>query len=419
MKLLRIILFFPIVISAQALNTELVGHLAYDQDLNDIWGYVASDGTEYALVGTYTGTSIVDVSTDPGNPTEVAFISGQDSKWRDIKTYDHYMYVGTEASQGIQVVDIQDPPNAQLVYTWTGVTSSHNIFQADGYLYVVGADGDDLHILDLSNPAQPVKVGGWNGEYLHDVYVRGDYAYGCGINPTIPDTSIYIIDISDKTNPTTVTGWTYSGAAHSCWLTEDGNFLITADEMTGGHIKIWDISDFNNINMVSEWMADDGLPASVHNVFVRDDYIYASHYVLGLQVIDISDPYNPVTAGYYDTYPDSSGLYEGAWGTYPFTESCYAYVSDISNGLFVVHFEGCTFMKGDVNSDGILNIYDVIKIINFMLGIGPLPTEEQAWAADLNNDTVIDVFDIVLLVDIILGQGGRMDQSKISLTKAK
>ncbi|MCH7733441.1 MAG: hypothetical protein IIB44_13200 [Candidatus Marinimicrobia bacterium] len=101
MKLFKIILFLPLMLSAQALNTELMGHLAYAQDLKDIWGYVASDGTEYALVGTYTGTSIVDVSTDPGNPTKGAFISGQGSIWRDIKTYDHYMYVGTEASQGI------------------------------------------------------------------------------------------------------------------------------------------------------------------------------------------------------------------------------------------------------------------------------------------------------------------------------
>jgi len=403
MKLFKIILFFPIVISAQSLNTELVGHLAYDQDLNDIWGYVASDGTEYALVGTYTGTSIVDVSTDPGNPTEVAFISGQGSIWRDIKTYDHYMYVGTGASQGIQVVDIQDPPNAQLVYTWTGVTNSHNIFQADGHLYVVGAGGDNIHVLDLSNPAQPVKVGGWNGEYIHEVYVRGDYAYGCGISSS----TMYIIDISDKTNPTTVVSWNYLGSAHACWLTEDGNFLITADEMTGGHIKIWDISDFNNINMVSEWMADDGFEESVHNVFVRDNYIYASHYVLGLQVIDVSDPYNPVTAGYYDTYPGSAGLYEGAWGAYPFSESCNTYISDISNGLFVVNFSECTGetsgTKGDVNGDGVLDIFDVVKIVNFILGISPAPTEGQIWAADLNNDTVIDVFDIVLLVDIILG----------------
>lgn len=337
------VLLLPVLISAQSWNCELVGQLDYTQLANDIWGYVASDGTEYALVGTSTGTSIVDVSTDDANPTEVAFIPGENSTWRDVKTYSHYMYVGTEASQGIQVVDIQDPVNAELVYTWTGVTNSHNIFQADGYLYVVGASGADIHILDLSNPEQPVEVGSWSGEYIHDVYVRGNYAYGCGIYSS----TMYIIDVSDKSNPTTVTSWSYPGAAHSCWLTEDGNFLITADETSGGHIKIWDVSNFDNINMISEWMAEGGQIESVHNVFVRDNYIYASHYVFGLQIVDISDPYNPVAAGYYDTYPGSAGLYEGAWGAYPFTESCYTYVSDMSGGLFVVHFSGCAGADDD------------------------------------------------------------------------
>jgi hypothetical protein len=58
-------------------------------------------------------------------------------------------------------------------------------------------------------------------------------------------------------------------------------------------------------------------------------------------------------------------------------------------------------IKGDVNGDGILDIYDVIKVVNFMLGITE-PTEEEAWAADMNSDSLIDVFDIVLLVDAIM-----------------
>ncbi|HIB29881.1 MAG TPA: choice-of-anchor B family protein, partial [Candidatus Marinimicrobia bacterium] len=237
----------------------------------------------------------------------------------------------------MQVVNIEDPENAELVYTWEGVTNSHNIFQADGYLYVVGASGYHIHILDLSNPAQPVEVGGWTGEYIHDLYVHGDYAYAAGIYSS----TMYIIDISDKTNPVTVTSWTYPGSAHACWVTEDGNYLISADETAGGNIKIWDIQDFSNINMISQWTVDGGGDKSVHNVFVRDQYLYASYYVFGLQILDISDPYNPTHAGYYDTYPGSDGLYNGAWGAYPYTESCYTYVSDIEHGLYVVDFIGC------------------------------------------------------------------------------
>ena len=340
-----------VTVLMQNFNTELVGHLEYEQGLNDVWGYAASNGIEYALVGSNTGTSIVDVTTNPSEPEEVAFISGLESTWRDIKTYQDYMYVCTEAQQGIQVVDISSPGEAVLVETWTGDNdegvSVHNIFQADGYLYVVGTNASfgDMHILDLSNPAAPVLVGTWTGEYLHDVYVRDNYAYGAGIYSS----TMYIIDISDKSNPTTVASWTYPGKAHACWLTEDDNYLITADEIAGGHVKIWDIQDFNNINLVSEWTAADAENLTVHNVFVRDNYLYCSYYVFGLQIVDISDPYQPFLAGYFDSYLGENELFGGNWGIYPFTESCNIYISDRSNGLFVVDFPGCGTNLGSIS----------------------------------------------------------------------
>ena len=340
-----------VTVLMQNFNTELVGHLEYEQGLNDVWGYAASNGIEYALVGSNTGTSIVDVTTNPSEPEEVAFISGLESTWRDIKTYQNYMYVCTEAQQGIQVVDISSPGEAVLVETWTGDNdegvSVHNIFQADGHLYVVGTNESvgDMHILDLSNPAAPVLAGTWTGDYLHDVYVRDNYAYGAGIYSS----TMYIIDISDKSNPTTVASWTYPGKAHACWLTEDDNYLITADEIAGGHVKIWDIQDFNNINLVSEWTAADAENLTVHNVFVRDNYLYCSYYVFGLQIVDVSDPYQPFLAGYFDSYLGENELFGGNWGIYPFTESCNIYISDRSNGLFVVDFPGCGTNLGSIS----------------------------------------------------------------------
>ena len=41
-----------------------LGFLPYSQSLSDVWGYVDEAGNEYALVGTFSGLSVVDV-TDP------------------------------------------------------------------------------------------------------------------------------------------------------------------------------------------------------------------------------------------------------------------------------------------------------------------------------------------------------------------
>ena len=52
---------------------------------------------------------------------------------------------------------------------------------------------------------------------------------------------------------------------------------------------------------------------------------------------------------------------------------------------------------GDVNSDEILNIQDVILLINIILD-----DSDFMVVADMNQDDMIDVIDVVLLVNIIL-----------------
>ena len=51
---------------------------------------------------------------------------------------------------------------------------------------------------------------------------------------------------------------------------------------------------------------------------------------------------------------------------------------------------------GDINSDGIINILDIVQIVNLVL------TSEYNETADLNSDGIVDVLDIVQIVNIIL-----------------
>ena len=57
-----------------------------------------------------------------------------------------------------------------------------------------------------------------------------------------------------------------------------------------------------------------------------------------------------------------------------------------------------SFVLGDVNDDGVINIADVIIAVNIILG-----TLEFNQAADMNGDGSIDVVDIINIVSIILG----------------
>ena len=75
-----------VLLGYSQLNMSLVGQLSYGSDLSDIWGHVDATGKEYAIVGKFSGTSIVDIST-PSLPIEVFNSNGAPSIWRDLKVW--------------------------------------------------------------------------------------------------------------------------------------------------------------------------------------------------------------------------------------------------------------------------------------------------------------------------------------------
>jgi len=337
------LIIFTAYLAAQQVEIDNIRPIAHLDlgNCNDVWGYTAPDGHEFALVGHRTGTYIFDVSTNPHDPIEVGFIPGAISTWRDLKVHSYYCYVTNETGGGMDIISLEDPFNPVKVGEYTSTfTSAHNLFIADGYAYIFGANNDagGCRILDLSNPEYPVEVGSWENTYFHDGFVKNDTLYGCGIYIG----SLYIIDVSNKSNPTTLVEYNYSNyGCHAVWVTDDSKYAVTGDEESGGYVYIFDIQDFDNINMVATWYPDEPevQNKSVHNVLIKDDLLYVSYYVYGTRIVDISDPNNPIEVGYYDWYPGQQGLYSGNWGTYPFTENGLIYSTDYSgNGLFVMSY---------------------------------------------------------------------------------
>jgi len=81
----------------------------------------------------------------------------------------------------------------------------------------------------------------------------------------------------------------------------------------------------------------------------------------------------------------------------------FTYESDISNHWiaraqkYPIDYLETTILFGDINSDGIINILDVVSTVNIVLGLAP-------WvdAADYNDDGVINILDIVSIVNVIM-----------------
>ena len=82
------------------LNTELLSHVTYPGVSAAVWGYSGPHGIEIAMFGTEDGTVFEDV-TDPRFPRQVAFIEGNPSAWREMRTWGHYAYIVTEDRKSV------------------------------------------------------------------------------------------------------------------------------------------------------------------------------------------------------------------------------------------------------------------------------------------------------------------------------
>ncbi len=309
------------------------------------WGYTAPDGREYALLGTYTGCAVIDI-TNGASPVEIGHIPGASSLWKEVKSYDRYAYVVADVngSQGLQIINLGNLPTSVSLDTTIlslggfSILQSHTISIHDGYLYLNGT-GSGLLIASLANPRRPQYLGRWNTRYAHDSYVRKDTIFAAAINQGRLD----IINATNKSAPALIASIAYTGGGtHNVWTTKDRKYAVTTDEIgsTAKNLKIWNLQNLPTVSTTPVATFSPNPSDIVHNVFIRGDYAYVAWYTAGFRVVNLTNPVTPLDAGGYDTSTEPPGNYDGMWACYPFFPSGKIIGSDMQNGLYVFNFAG-------------------------------------------------------------------------------
>ncbi len=348
--------------------------------LNDIWGWEDPETRkEYALVGRIDGSSFVDIS-DPANPIYLGNLERTEgspmSTWRDIKVYNNYAFIVADGAgqHGMQVFDLtrlrgldgSEPQEFEADAHYDQIASSHNIVinEDTGFGYAVGSSGGGetcgggLHIIDLRDPLSPSFAGCFSDAetgragtgYTHDAqcvtYDGPDTEHrGKEICFSSNETALSIGDVSDKSTTLALSNASYPSVAysHQGWLTDDHRYFYMNDELDevqglveGTRTLIWNVEDLDDPKLVREYVHSN--PASDHNLYIKDNFMYQSNYASGLRVFDISDRANPVEVAFYDTNPvgDDSAGFTGTWSNYPYFDSGVIIVSSIGEGLFIV-----------------------------------------------------------------------------------
>jgi choice-of-anchor B domain-containing protein len=347
-------------------NISLVGHWVnatepsepvYGIRFQGIWGWHDdSTNREYAIMGSSTGCYFIDV-TNPAAPVQVGYLPGrqQDHIWHEVKTYKNYCYIVSDdgGSNAFQIVDLQYLPDSIHV-----IHDGTTYFERCHTIYV---DGDKLYggsvtlvgnsqyysmaVYSLANPEQPQLLATLDQFYttpatVHDMFIRNDTCYVSG---GFDGLFIYKFDTlaNTFTELARLTSYPEQGYNHSSFLTGNGNTLIFMDEVPDGRgVKAVDVSNLGNITVTSVFRSNQG--NTPHNPYIiGNDVLIGANYTDGVQIFNITDPYNVVRIGYFDTdtlvnAPNYTANYHGCWGAYTDLPSGLLIASDMQNGLYVL-----------------------------------------------------------------------------------
>jgi len=365
-RFLLLFIVFSLNVSAQYTGYNMIQLSNWDNDdlpslgsqqYSACWGwYDSTKNREYAIFGSIDSTYFFDV-TDATKPVMVDVKAGKsgNSVWREYKTYSHYCYAAADAGRAsLQIFDMSYLPD-----------SVHTVYDSDSLVmrsHTLWVDGDRLYcnsvtrstgashavsVLSLADPENPQLLGHikppiFDGSpafvQCHDAFVRNDTLWCSGENA-----GVFIYDVANMPNHFllgTIQEYPEHGYNHSGFVSGDGQTFVFTDENAGLGIKAFDISNMANIELQSVFRSNKG--AVAHNPYFIGQRLFMSSYHDGVYVYDLTDPTDPKTIAWYDTYPQngtSYGGFEGCWGVYPDLPSGNIIAIDMTNGLFMLRMD--------------------------------------------------------------------------------
>jgi hypothetical protein len=301
---------------------------------------VAVSGNYAYVAGGYPGLQVIGVS-DPANPQRIGGY-GSSGKSTGVAVSGNYAYVTLttgyscgdngacypSASQ-LDVIDISDFSNPRSVGSYEPTEWARQVAVSGNYAYLIF--DRSLEVIDVSDPGNPQRVGGYDvSGFSISAAVSGNYAYvtsgswwGGGTNYI--GGGFEVIDVSNPANPHRVGGYGTNGPWDGAVVAVLGNHAFVAHGWGG--LQVIDVSNPANPQRVGGY--DTG--GAVVDVVVSGNYAYVAglrDYVSGgLEVVDVSNPANPQRVGGYTNvvYPADLAV-----------SGSYAYVADIYAGLQVI-----------------------------------------------------------------------------------
>ncbi|MGD0535475.1 MAG: PKD domain-containing protein, partial [Methanoregula sp.] len=330
--------------------------------------YVSSN---YAYVTSFDDNAleIVDV-TDPTNPVHAGSITAGGgnppylNQPSSVYVSGNYAYVTSVGDNALEIIDVTDPTNPVHAGSITAGDGSapylnhpSSVYVSGNYAYVTSVGDNALEIVDVTDPTNPVhagsiRTGDGNPPYLlqpSSVYVSGNYAYVTSEG----DNALEIVDVTDPTNPVHAGSITAGGGSYESGpyrnldqpsgVYVSGNYAYVTS-VGDNALEIVDVTDPTNPvhagSITAGGGGEEGGPYrnldQPSGVYVSGNYAYVtSKGDNALEIVDVTDPTNPVHAGSLTGGDGSSPYLDQPSSVY--VSGNYAYVtSEGDNALEIV-----------------------------------------------------------------------------------
>jgi len=241
------------------------------------------------------GVRVADVS-DPLNPCEIGAYELNGSYAQSFRVRDSLLYVAF-AESGLVVLSVADPTNpARLSSSFGAGWWMDGLAISGDFAYATIANPPQIKVVDVSDPAHPYLVSTYRpprNMAFYGIAAKASLLYTV-LERSDPKGGFRVIDVSDPASP---------ALAGSFSLPLNTEVVVTVDTFAfagvkGGGVEVYSIADPSNIYLLGET----GDTSRIGRLFVEWPYVYAAIYNSNFfQVIDVSDPRNPVIIGLIDS----------------------------------------------------------------------------------------------------------------------
>ncbi len=256
------------------------------------WDMARSGSYLYCMLSPTDLLEIVDVS-DPTAPLVVGSMAAEGGTL-DIEG--DYLY--HEQSDGIRILDISTPESPVVVGSYVTGGLPRELIVQNGYVYITDWPRG-LRIINATIPAAPVEVALY-GDNASGLDVSGDYAYVANLFDSGP--GLYVVDVSDPTNPDT-TGFAPGSGYRDVALEGLHAYALKL----GGSVDVFDISNPTNPVLVASsglcGFSEARMLSVSGGTLAVAGYAFTINYEGIMCVFDVSNPLSPTAVDRYESLP--------------------------------------------------------------------------------------------------------------------